>query len=170
MGCDIHMFIEYSEKPKKRKEKRWRAFGPGFIAGRNYEMFGILADGVRSYHPKAFEQKGLPNDLSEDVCQEVFYKISEGIGDKVINLHEAINWEKCCGSKIIYEKGIPSLVLDPNIHSHSWLTIKEFERALKIYEKNNMGMSPTEYKALFSIMETFKKDGYDVRAVFWFDS
>lgn len=168
MGCDIHMYIEYSDKNPENSKKVWNNFG-GEFGARNYELFCILADGIRGYHPKGLDIKGLPKDGLGDFTNDSLYFIIDpngGIG--TITLERAIEYNKLYGSEIINDdSGNPFLVEIPNNHSHSWLTIKEFKKALKIFGLKNV---PIEYKAILAAMESIENDGYEVRTVFWFDS
>ncbi len=55
MGCDIHVFIEYSRKPELEKStgrRFWDNFGARFNPGRDYLMFALLA-GVRGTYDKS---------------------------------------------------------------------------------------------------------------------
>lgn len=111
MGCDIHCYVEKRDGSKWVSADRWEPceyepdsgrktvpYGSRIYSGRNYDLFGILADvrngrgfaGIRTgagFNPIS-EPKGLPVDVSPEVKAE-----SEGWG--------------CDG------------------HSHSWLTLSE---------------------------------------------
>ena len=82
MGCDIHMFAE-----RKDENMKWHAVKGDdgkiecFDCGRNYNLFAILAD-VRNGHGFAgtptgtgfdvkYPARGLPSDLSDDLCQDL---------------------------------------------------------------------------------------------------
>jgi hypothetical protein len=65
MGCDIHCIIEYSDftygdHAKFAGEPYWSAMGSDFNPGRDYTMFGILAD-VRC-GGCLFPPRGLPGE------------------------------------------------------------------------------------------------------------
>lgn len=115
MGCDIHMYVEHKQdgvwksadiwKPDKYFDSKYETvqkdiveYEDRFYAGRNYDLFAILAN-VRNGYGFAgtdtgdgfipiSEPRGLPDDVSELIKDE-----SEDWG--------------------------------PDGHSHSWLTLKE---------------------------------------------
>jgi len=65
MGCDIHAFIEI------KVEDQWHCYGQCDI-GRNYQLFGYMAKGVRMDVENAMECRGLPQDMS--VVTDCHYK------------------------------------------------------------------------------------------------
>lgn len=76
MGCDIHVYREklvdgqwvsldnwvkeYDDEPASVP---WRER----YSGRNYNLFGLLCDGVRSSHSFSLKEKGFPSDASPQV-------------------------------------------------------------------------------------------------------
>jgi hypothetical protein len=57
MGCDIHMFIEYSPY-EGQGGRSWRSMGGRYNPGRDYDMFEVMA-GVRG-DAAVFEPRGVP--------------------------------------------------------------------------------------------------------------
>ena len=188
MGCDIHMYVEYTYKDKlelynKAIEKGetpkdtvfWRCFGSRINPGRNYSLFGILSKGVRSDNKKGFEPKGLPSydNLGFYAMDDSRLFITKnGDGDNECTLETALDWQKRLNRKIYYNgQDKPTFVDNPDHHSHSWLITKEFEKALRLYRAEEKCGSPVEYTALLAAMKSLEKSGHFVaRVVFWFDN
>lgn len=170
MGCDTHMYIEY--KRKENGGNYWSSFGGRINPGRNYSMFGIISKGVRYDSDFSFEPKGLPEDMGYKASGDAYLLITDdGDGEGECTLENAESWSKY-GRKIIRTKdGTPIKIEHPDWHSHSWLTIDEFEQALTYYNsKGDIEYKEVKYEAMLSAMKTFKEHGYDVRVVFWFDN
>lgn len=176
MGCDIHCYIQYKEKTEDNRW--WDCFGGHIYLGRNYAMFGVLA-GVRDkYAPHSFQPKGLlPKEkLSWRVKDDLYLTITEdGKGENEATLEDAMRWFN--GSKIVNDsKGNPYLVLHPDWHSHSWMTIEEYKQALKWYkeyakEDGIEGGVPFDYKVILKVMKVLENNGRnDVLLIFWFDN
>lgn len=180
MGCDIHMYIQYTNKKyaeedkAKGKEPWWQGFGGQINPGRNYGMFGTLA-GVR-YAPenedKMFEPKGLPDfGLSWEAKDDLFLMIDDGpdaCDEKTCTLEQAKRW----GRPIINDsKGKPYKTYHPDWHSHSWLTVDEFAKALRWY-KADSGYGPgVEWSTMLKTMRSLEAKGKNVvYVVFWFDN
>ena len=81
MGCDIHLFKEY-RSPDIHNNK-WISYDHWYSEGtemgrafdysapsRNYDAFGMLAEGVRGEYPYSVECKGLPDDVTHLVRTE----------------------------------------------------------------------------------------------------
>lgn len=172
MGCDIHMFVEY----KRKDSDYWQSLGGRINPGRNYFMFGILSKGVRSMPSFSFEPKGIPENMSYSANEREYILISEDReidGESWCSLEDAKRWERN-GSKILYHNGKPWKVEHPDWHSHSWLTIEEYKKALDFYKeecvKENYDFKEPEYSAILAAMQELESHGLDVRIVFWFDN
>ena len=174
MGCDIHLYIEYSRKETREDGKKyWTNFGNCF-GHRDYHLFGILARDVRIDNPNGFPVKGLPGGGLGFVTENdsLIYISEDGEGDNETTLERAQAWNRDFHCKIINNRaGEPQLVENPDWHSHSWLTLQEYEKALNIYwtDPETFNIHP-EYKAILGAMKSLDEQGYDVRAVFWFDN
>jgi hypothetical protein len=187
MGCDIHMFVEYANK-KRLKEQReenkpewWMCFGGKMNPGRNYTMFGLLCRGVRSNFEMGFPKKerlGI-DEMSYETKSEMFQYISEtpDFEGSTVNIETALRYQKY-GSKLYKDSnGEYTWVDNPDWHSHSWLSLDEFETALDLYKKIDdpyLGVDsdvPLEWRAILSAMKVLEDDGdNEVRVVFWFDN
>jgi len=190
MGADIHMYVEYrNKKESKNRETRgdrpyWISYGDCINPGRNYCMFSVLAM-VRGEYKDSFEPKGkIPWDLMSystrsDSHIYIYDKKDENKDrEGFVSLEKAKSWEKY-GCKIVYnEAGKPTHVENPDYHSHSWMDIKELEKAFRRYVKHaskDWGEKITkpgvEWRALLASMKALEDDGEnEVRVVFWFDN
>lgn len=180
MGCDIHMYVEYisiarkQQSLEKNEQPYWYCFGQKFNPGRDYDLFGVLASGVRSDY-NGFSRKGMPEDAgymssSDNRCYIVSDDSNESSGE-YCKASSAAQWVKSGASKYINDsEGKPTWVTHPDWHSHSWLSIAEFDKALK-FIKRKRGYEPLEYRALLASMKALSCKGKnDVRVVFWFDN
>jgi len=185
MGCDIHMYVEYTNKERKKeileegKPPYWSNFGDRFNPGRNYTMFAVLA-GVRGHYKDSFEPKGkIPMDEMGWASRDdaYIYISKEPIeGEYSVNEEKALQWGKR-GYEVIRRNGKPTWVENPDLHSHSWMSPEELERAFEIYKVHaseewdqEMGV-PLAYEALLSAMKVLEGGGEnEVRIVFWFDN
>ena len=83
MGCDIHVFREvkkdgkwecldssYEENEGTDAEPDMRTYLDGPHIPRNYWLFGVLSNGVRTEWPFAFEAQGLHDDVSAPIQEE----------------------------------------------------------------------------------------------------
>ena len=83
MGCDIHMFREVYRNDRWEcleetyEEEDWGSDSEGTMTRledlsitRNYELFGLLAAGVRTQWEFSWQPRGLPNDVTELVKAE----------------------------------------------------------------------------------------------------
>lgn len=78
MGCDIHLYSETF------KDGKWVAdcantfnvdvddndyvdMTSSYSEGRDYALFGLLCNGVRCQWPWSFEERGFPNDASDEL-------------------------------------------------------------------------------------------------------
>lgn len=191
MGCDIHMYLEYTDKKTldrvakgetksvfKGEKPYWGSFGGRINPGRNYWMFGFISKGVRSFFDNGLPAKGLPpfDELGYHSRNDSVCYISETLGDEnSVTLETALRWAEGGRLKIINDQsGKPRWVEHPDWHSHTWLTTSEFESAIKKYKayckKTDENDTPIEYLALLSAMKTFDKNGYVSRLVVWFDN
>ena len=174
MGCDIHCIIEY--KHKTINGDRWDSFGYNEInPGRNYEWFSELA-GVRgspSGDRALATGFGIPKDMSfatqmattiyvrEDDEQSHERSVKRSDADKWVENKVSTyveNWTRTVNG---VEK--PYRITHPDWHSHGWCNLKD-------WKKSTRGSKNLTIKAMNAILDTYKKNGCDVRVVFWFDN
>lgn len=172
MGCDIHAYIEY----KHKGYNNWDSFGGAIHMGRNYEMFGILAKGVRCDMSNAFPTKGLPLDMGyEALADSRLYICNDGgkYGEGETTIELALKWEKNHGCKIQYSNDKPKWVDNPDWHSHIWLSLEEFRKAIGIYISNTETSIDyiIEFRAALAAMESLASNAdVSARIVLWFDN
>lgn len=158
MGCDLHFYVEYTDKESVEMEKDgdlfndepykayWRDFGMKFNPGRNYWMFGLLSKGVRSNFDEGFEPKGIPNydSLGFSSRNDYTLLISDNERDdedgRCCTMQQAMRWSTSnfSPSKLYYRNPTddkPYRVSNPDWHSASWLTLDEYERTIQIYKE-----------------------------------
>ena len=140
MGCDIHLYIEYkSKKPQyDGRESTWHSFGKSINPGRNYAMFGLMANVRNCYSdgklPVLVEPRGMPEDAGYTATDDNRIYISETESEDYVCMETAKRWVESGSSKFINNKdGNPTWVTQPDWHSHSWLTTSEFENVLNKY-------------------------------------
>lgn len=173
MGCDIHCYVEYTEKEGTIPLDDWQCFGGKINPGRHYSLFGMLA-GVRC-GTAIFKPRGLPETYSHEVRFDHLIYVSESGADNTISSVRAEQLVQLGASKYAEaangnKKGF---ITNPDHHSHSYLSLKEYVRVLNIYEKkfdDGEYSAPPEYYAIKASMMEFEKMGYAVRLVFWFDN
>jgi hypothetical protein len=164
MGCDIHIYVEY----KEATSKVWYPFGGQFNPGRSYELFDKLG-GVRGYSTPETAGRGLPEGTSWVVNYDneisIDYKLmpNSGSANNCVDYVTAARWVESCGSKHIdiTLEGKPRAVTNPDWHSHSWCTSKEFAKVVKY--------GGPEYKALLAAVRSLERN-FETRLIFWFDN
>ena len=181
MGADIHMYLNYTLKEESKdsnKKTYWRNFGDEICVGRNYLMFGCLCQGVREDIEGAIEPKGKLelDDMSYSCFSDSISYISskkEDVEDNYCRLEDALRWSELYGKKLYYkDSDTPYAVDNPDHHSYSWLTLKEYKKAIKLFYKNveKGGKLSIEYLVLKDLMESLEKRGAITKLVFWFDN
>jgi len=139
MGCDIHENIEI------KIGNQWVYIG-NICLYRNYALFGVLA-GVRNHDIEPVSTpKGLPNNMSKVIHDEVETYIDKDFSPENISVHE-----------------------DVGFHSCSYLNIKELKVAKEIYEEY---FGEDGFPEFLDEMEKLNDLPFvnDVRMVFWFDN
>jgi len=170
MGCDAHCYVEYRTKEETNREY-WSSFGGRINPGRNYWMFGLMAKGTRSEFEEAFEPKGLPELLGYQSTYDAYMYIVDDDDEMDEPSHQckrsdAERWAKY-GNKISEDN---RFIEHPDWHTHSWLSVNEFEEVLNSFNKMKDAYPQPEYEALLAAMKTLEKYNNEVRLVFWFDN
>lgn len=125
-------------------------------------MFGFMA-GVRIDYDNCFEPKGLPDDISDMVAFENVHYICDDIhSEDYVTSETAKRWIDDCNSEYYKDHWVTS----PDYHSHSWLTLKEFEECINLCEYNYK----LEYEAVLAAMKQIESNDCETRIVFWFDN
>lgn len=169
MGCDIHMYIEY----KSKSSDRWNSFSGRFNPGRYYYIFGLLCKGVIMDLENGIPERGLPEKLGYSASFDNLLRITEtGEEDGCCTIEKAKRWGSLILDMHFNPDGQPYWATHPDYHSHTWLTLGEFEKQLLFY-KNHPEVKPgdaIQYFALLSACKTIEEAGNDVRVVLWFDN
>lgn len=180
MGCDIHGFVEFRDKDDKRDEPFWQSFSEQLNLGRNYGVFGYLTNGSVRYDPNlefGIDPKGLPKDnLSYDVQNACRLYISkDGEGDNETTMERALRYNEQYGCKLYYserDKEKPLFVDNPDFHSHSWLSLTEYEMLIdemKKKEDEDVYIN-VQFLAVLDLMKSLENNRMKTRFVFWFDN
>ncbi|WP_333571348.1 hypothetical protein [Sphingomonas sp.] len=182
MGCDIHAYIEFAQKPAGDDRPYWQSFTRNG-GGRNYVMFGVLA-GVRVPEAQLFEPKGMPEgQLSSGVSGDHWILVAPEVhpewadDEGYCSLANAEAWVKN-GYSVGENDENRRLrrVSNPDHHSHSWLTADELQQALDHYGKviptfwSSDHEVPAEWQEMFGAMRSFEAADCLTRLVFWFDN
>lgn len=101
MGCDIHCYKETFVDGRWVTADNWKTtdYGDGEshtdvpwedrFTTRNYQLFGVLAAGVRGYeYDYSFQQRGLPFDMSAECAAQAESWDSDGHSHSYLYLHE----------------------------------------------------------------------------------
>lgn len=100
MGCDIHMYKEKFVDGKWLAADEWIAYDYGDddkglevpwqkrFTDRNYDLFGLLAAGVRREHPFSFQPRGLPFDACREISDNAERYGEDGHNHSYLFLHE----------------------------------------------------------------------------------
>lgn len=100
MGCDIHCYKEKQVNGKWLTADNWEYYDYGEddkgkevpwkerFTGRNYQLFGMLARGVRGEHPFSFEPRGLPFNPCAEIASEAERWVGDGHSHSYLYLHE----------------------------------------------------------------------------------
>lgn len=120
MGCDIHLYREKQIEGKWIAADKWQKseyeeegedpvvvrYEDQFFHDRNYQLFGLLAKGVRSEHELSFVARGLPQDACEEIqsCAENWG--AGGHNHSYLYLHELKSLAALAESAKIYVSGM----------------------------------------------------------------
>ena len=160
MGCDIHCYIEYHDG-----HDRWSGFGGRINPGRDYQLFGLLA-GVRGAMPPLIPPRGMPTDAGYSANHDNELAVATSQYPDGTDSDKAAEWVANGVSKWA-RKGF---VTHPDWHTHSWLTLDEFERVLTAYYVPTGQTVSPQYCAVREAMRELAKGYGAARLVFWFDN
>mgnify|MGYP007071612154 FL=1 len=163
MGCDIHGYIEYEDWTDNDGKVHRSCFGEN-LGTRDYSMFGLLAGVRRS--GCVFEPRGLPENVSFDVKSAYHLFVIDDSADDdrdgYVRKNTANGWIESGISRRYEDR----YVTNPDWHTPSWLTAKEYEQVLRAREEDkDYGNVDQEWYAILAAMKSLK----NARFVFWFD-
>lgn len=143
-------------------------------------VFGYLTNGRVRYEPSlefGVDPKGLPEGaLSYTVKNASRLYISEdGEGENETTMEKALKYNQQYRCKLYYndrDKEKPVYVDHPDFHSHSWLSLTEYEMLIDEMKKNEdedvyVGV---DYLAVLDLMKSLENNGMKTRFIFWFDN
>lgn len=168
MGCDIHAVIEC------QKYGSYSDFADVNIA-RDYKLFSAIAfgdGGVTEGLP--YPPRGLPSDHSSRVT-DLFYIEADALKEIEAQIASDEPFEpeeiaKGWGDWAVEYYESYGILPGPDVHTPSWLRLRELEKALDHAGLKLADQSP-EFTAVLATMRILS-DAYgdeNVRLVFWFD-
>lgn len=164
MGCDVHMYLEYSDFTGSNGEPYWSAFVTN-AGSRDYTMFGLLA-GVRSDRDPTIAPRGLPEG-------NLAYETQNACKMCVSDDPAHAEWENYCTSAQAAQWGKPiidGMIAGPDWHTFSWLTADEYAQVLGRYMTEVRDIYAVEYDVILASMRAFEERGCKIRLIFWFDN
>ena len=180
MGCDIHLRVEKRRVKTNSLNERneWRGVGfYGEFSDRIYGMFARMANVRDSWGYKMFEARGLPKDIAWPATEAFYLKVTENEeaavwSDRHCLKKDAERWVEEGYSEWVDDKH--TMVTDPDLHSHSWLTAEELRKCFDDCFKDEDGTYKGDYVdwlGLVSFCEGIESTGeFDCRVVFAFDN
>lgn len=100
MGCDIHLYKEKQVNGVWVTADAWEAYDYGEnekgievpwknrFTDRNYELFGLLSNGVRTEHEFSFEPRGIPFNACKEFADKSERYGEDGHSHSYLYLHE----------------------------------------------------------------------------------
>jgi len=191
MGCDIHLYKEKMVEGKwVTADKGWcDEYDEGYInvpyenrfTDRDYDLFGLLCDGVRRNHKFAFKGRGLPFNTCEEVKSLSDMWGDDGHSHSYIYLHElkdAWNFLQSQTVKVSGMKDRESLkLLNESIASEKetdWMLLYPYCKWFSSSESEEFSVDvPASFQlsGIKILIDSFDGcDGDNHRIVFWFDN
>lgn len=164
MGCDIHMYLEYSDFTGSDGEPYWNTFVANG-GSRDYRMFGLLA-GVRCDIAPVVEPRGLPEG-------KLAYETRGACKMTVSDDPSTEGWENYCTTaqaESWREPIVNGEILGPDWHTFSWLTADEYAQVLGRYMTEVRDSYAVQYDVILAAMRAFEERDCKTRLVFWFDN
>ncbi len=194
MGCDIHAYREKQVngewlpadewEPSKYEDEAGRLrvdWDKQADIGRNYDLFGLLAKGVRREFDQSFLPRGLPVDVTAPVKAEADSCSGDAHNHSYLYLHEVKDFAKFLETQVVRIEGFKDrdelAALQASILSGTpdWSLLYPFNQGT-----NNPRHVPFEIdvpasfkvgKGLQDIIDSFDGiEGQNHRLVFWFDN
>ena len=154
MGCDIHSHVEV------RREGQWDATDDLAFDGRDYGLFGFLAD-VRNYShsPVIAEPRGLPDDVDLEADEREFY-VGDGHSASWLLLSELLAYDY---EQVFWDRRITREVSPGHFDGAALALEGEGEHVTLRAFLGEWFFRRLDELALLGAPE-------DIRIVFWFDS
>ncbi len=193
MGCDIHLYKEKQIEGMWVTADEWEAYDygddeKGFevpwkkrFTERNYQLFGLLASGVRCEHPFSFEPRGLPFNLCKEIRAESEKWEGDEHGTSYLYLHELKDMLAFLETQTIrikgmkHRDGLEKLLASISSGAPQWDLLFPYCQwsSAKEYEDFEIDVPATFYvgHSLQSIIDSFEGiNGDNHRVVFFFDN
>jgi len=189
MGCDIHLYKEKKVGGKWVAADKWEKDSEGYVevpwkerfTTRNYQLFGMLSKGVREDNDYAFEPRGLPFNLSEEVLKAAQLWDGDGHNHSYLYLHELEDMQVHLENTTVTVKGmkskdeLKSLYTSIESGNTDWTLLFPYCRYTNDKSQEEFEV---EVPAAFYVGESLKEiingfsnvDGENHRIVFWFDN
>ncbi len=179
MGCDIHLYVEYSDNKRKDERNQWYGFAE-INARRCYRLFSAMAAVRGEGESCLFAPQGMPENAGyQSSYDQLIYVREEGDTDspESVSREKAESWVES-GASVWHDKTTKTYITNPDYHSHSWLTTQGFEQAIKHAEEmlkkdwpkeEDIGL-PLGYRATLEAMKFLESRGQVARVVFFFDN
>ena len=119
MGCDIHIYREKQINGEWVSADKWTPYDYGdddkgvtvewddrAFTGRNYNLFGLLSDDVRTSHPFSFAPRGMPVNASPEVSALSEGWGVDGHGHSYLYLHELRDMQKYIQTATVQIEGM----------------------------------------------------------------
>lgn len=191
MGCDIHLYREKQVGGRWVAADEWveDSYEPGRkevpfskrFHERNYELFGVLARGVRSDHPFSFTPRGLPLDPCAEVSEASANWDGDGHSHSYLYLHELRDLFAFAQSATVKVSGMKDAAgmaaLNESIASGApnWDLLFPYAGWMSSPDAVEFSLDvPAHFyfgDAIKRIIDSFDgTDGDNHRVVFWFDN
>jgi hypothetical protein len=178
MGCDIHGFVEYATF-ETQDGPYWDCLISN-VGHRDYTFFSLIADCGRGEHAPVVPNRGLPEGkCSWEVERYMWITVTddEKLGDEegFCSRKQAAGWGEI-KRKVIPQRNGPDhvyeRVLNPDLHSHTWLTCDELARVIAAYITETHEDYPygVEWDATLAAMRALEERGFKTRLVVAFDN
>jgi hypothetical protein len=186
MGCDIHRYVEY-----KNKQGEWKSTAINGLGLQNYDLFGLMEEGIRTDHdPEKYHVHvpvGMPEQMGFFAFDDFYYKVNDEYAEREYNHCISVEKAKELEEKYPYldkqyaEDGKTLIrIQDPNWYGITYISLDEFNEIINSYKmylmkeyninEKEINLCSMYINAVYNYMKTFKDCGYETRLVYWFDS
>lgn len=194
MGCDIHCYKEKFVGDQWVTADEWQAYDYGDddkgqsvpwekrFTDRNYNLFGLLSNGVRSKHEFSFAPRGIPFNSSPEVFAACGSDGEGGHGHSYLYLHELRDMQKYLKTATVSISGLKNAAgleaLQASIASDAatdWSLLYPYCQGTSDHTYREFSIDvPAEFIVggdLETIIGMFDgAEGENHRIVFWFDN
>lgn len=192
MGCDIHIFKEKRANGQWVTADEWTCgedwdgnecmeCSTDNYGGRNYNLFGVLSEGVRRNQKICFKQRGIPFDACEEVSRESDKWDGDGHSHSYLYLHELNDLQETCKREKITIEGMMArdqwlrVQEEANKSDPDWSVLYPYCQGTNRNDYVNFSIDVPMTFILGNCLEEIisKFDGIEGdnhRIVFWFDN